>query len=145
MMATERYYNCPACQRHKRADGALFEVLLNFPKNVPNCLCGSPNELLLIPPFAFGAGGKRFKVLDAFHEKAKWKNDGTTVTFYPFLVVLENTRGRSQIVWLPYWHKDGRKLKYGERAPWTDARLFCGLFAQAHEKGYFREPLPKAF
>jgi hypothetical protein len=89
-------------------------------------------------------GWKCFKVLDAFHEKATWKNDGRTVTFYPFLVVLENTRGRSQKVWLPYWHKDGRKLKYGERATWTDARLFCGLFAQAHAKGYFRVPPPKS-
>ena len=96
-MASERYFSCCKCQKRQPANTArLFDVLLKFPKSVPICTCGARSDLFLIPPFALGAGGQRFKVLDAFHENVSWEANGSRVTFYPFLVVLENLRGKSQ-------------------------------------------------
>jgi hypothetical protein len=136
-MATERYYDCPRC--HKRSpSGLLFDVLLDFPKSLPICSCGENNELLLIPPFAFGAGGKCFKVLDAFHEEISWEDKGKSVTFYPFLTILENVEDKSLKIWLPYWHVEEGKRKFGERAPWMDAELFEGLLTKAQTRNYFR-------
>jgi hypothetical protein len=117
----------------------LFDVLLDFPKSAPKCPCGETNDLLLIPPFAFGAGGSCFKVLDALHEIVSWKDKGKRITFYPFLVVLESTEDKSRKIWLHYWHVEETRRKFGERAPWMDADLFCGLLAKAHAKGYLRE------
>jgi hypothetical protein len=94
----------------------------------------------LTPPFAFGAGGKHFQVLDVFHEKVSWEDKEKLVTFYPFLVVLKNTGDKSLKVWMPYWHTEDSKVKFGERAAWMDAELFDGLLSQARAKNYFRNP-----
>lgn len=136
-MATKRYYECPKCCKRAPVSKLLFDVLLDFPKSVPNC-CGKKNKLLLIPPFALGAGGRCFEVLDAFHKSVSWKDKSKRVTFYPFLVVLENTDNKKRVFWLPYWHLEESKRKFGERAPWMDASLFYGLLAKAHKKGYLR-------
>jgi hypothetical protein len=137
-MTTERYYNCSRCDKRTRSSELLFNELLGFPTSIPTCQCGESNELLLIPPFAFGAGGKCFKVLDAFHETETWENEGKMVRFYPFLIVLENTDDKSLKVWMPYWHLEESKIKFGERAPWMDSDHFDGLLAKARVKGYFQ-------
>jgi hypothetical protein len=139
-MATERYYSCPKCRKRTRSSDLLFDILMDFPKSIPNCSCGESNELVLIPPFAFGAGGSCYKVLDAFHESVSWKDESNKqVAFYPFLLVLENADNKSQTIWLPYWHIHETKRKFGERAPWMDAEMFDGLLAKARAKGYLRE------
>ena len=135
-MATERYFNCPKCRRRIPSLELLFDVLLEFPKSVPDCSCGESCELLLIPPFALGAGGMCFKVLDAFHESVSWMNDKKRVTFYPFLIVLEGRGDGKRKFWLPYWHVEGSRRKFGERAPWMDADLFADLLCKAHARGY---------
>jgi|HubBroStandDraft_6_1064221.scaffolds.fasta_scaffold93887_3 hypothetical protein len=137
-MATERYYNCSKCHKRTHSSELLFDELIDFPASIPTCFCGESNELLLIPPFAFGAGGKCFKVLDAFHEEVSWEDNGKSITFYPFLIVLENTDDKSMKVWLPYWHLEESKRKFGERAPWMDAELLDGLLAKARAKGYLQ-------
>jgi hypothetical protein len=138
-MASERFFICRKCQQRQSASAErLFDLLQDFPKLLPICSCGAKRDLFLIPPFALGAGGQRFLVLDAFQQRVSWKAGGYRVTFIPFLVVLENLRDKSQKVWLPYWHKDGPRLKYGERAPWMDATRFDALLEQARAKGYFR-------
>ena len=138
-MATERYYICSGCKKRTNLSAPLLDVLLDFPKSIPNYECGERNELLLVPPFALGAGGDCFKVLDAFYESVSWKNKSKLVTFYPFLVILENSDDKNRKVWLPYWHKEESSRKFGERAPWMDAELFHGLLAKARSKGYLRE------
>ena len=64
--------------------------------------------------------------------------DGNTITFYPFLVVVER-HGRGNAIWLPYWHvvEDGirRKKKFGQWAPFMDEKLFVDLIVQARENG----------
>lgn len=135
-MATARSYQCFKCRKQTSVPGKLFSLLLDFPKPVPDCPCGEKNELLLTPKFALGAGGVCFRVLDVFHESSSWKDGDKTVTFYPFLVVLENTDDKVQWIWLPYWHVIDSSTKYGERAPWMDTGLFNGLLSKARAKGY---------
>jgi hypothetical protein len=99
----------------------------------------------LIFKFGLGAGGAECKVLHAFlpRERIWWEDDGKTVTFFPFLVVMKRMDEEGQPFWLPYWHTvegPGRKvLKYGQWAPWMDADHFKDLLAQAREKGYLCE------
>jgi len=113
-----------------------LDVLLDFPKSIPSCAsCGGNNELHLLPPFALGAGTRDFRVVDAFHESVSWRSKNKVV-FYPFLVILECRGEDDRMVWLPYWHIDGGKAKFGERAPWMDFSLFEGLVEQARSKGY---------
>ena len=137
-MASDRYYKCMICGKKTPQRERLLDVLLEFPKSIPNCAsCGRSNELRLIPPFALGAGTHEYKVLDAFHESLPWQDENKVdVVFHPFLVVLERTDGNGQMVWLPYWHIHGTKAKFGERAPWMDIDLFVGLLTQARAKGY---------
>jgi len=135
-VASIRYYKCTKCGK-QAGTGKLLDVLLGFPKSIPNCAsCGGSNELRMIPPFALGAGAHEYTVLDAFHEELSWPHGGNKVLFYPFLVILEYTDGNGRTVWLPYWHIYGTKAKFGERAPWMDIDLFEGLLAQARAKGY---------
>lgn len=141
-MATERYEYCPKCKSRTTSRHRLFDRLLKISNDDYNCAtCGGRTDLWLIPPFALGAGGKSFVVLDVFSGRRRWKNNGKAIIFHPFLVVLEDTKSRNKTVWLPYWHTDGSRLKYGERAPWMDADLFCGLIEQAQAKGYFIGPI----
>ena len=138
-MATKRYCSCPKCHKRTHSSGLLFDTLLNFPRSLLGCPCGETNELLLLPPFSLGAGGKCFKVLDVFYESVSWRNEGKQVTFYPFLIVLEDTENKDHKIWLPYWHVEESKRKFGERAPWMDADLFTALLAKAHARGYLRD------
>jgi hypothetical protein len=96
--------------------------------------------------FRFGleVGDRPCRVLDTFLPAhiATWRLDNdSTAEFYPFLVVVESSDGKSQFVWLPYWHvvadKDGTvSRKYGQWAPFMDTEAFGSLLSQARAKGY---------
>jgi hypothetical protein len=75
-------------------------------------------------------------------ELESWKEkDGSPVTFYPFLVILN--RGRRLAAWLPYWHVVERKKreikKYGQWAPLMDFKLFSDLLAQARSSSAIKD------
>jgi hypothetical protein len=144
VMATERYFTCK-CSAPDYC-GELFEALHNLAK-LPESICprcGEAKQLHLIFQFGLGAGSPDCKVLAVFspEEGVSWQTDeGETVTFYPFLVVLESDE--RQKIWLPYWHtveKAGHvQKKYGQWAPFLDDDAFRSLYAQAQRRGYLRE------
>jgi hypothetical protein len=145
-MATERYYFCPECQRKTRPP-TLFEALEEFSRGggALNCECGNRRELHLGFEFGLEAKQAKGKVLDAFlpEEPVQWSTqDGRTIRFLPFLVVLQRTDTDEEEVdfWLPYWHivegDSGRKRKYGQWAPWMPTDVFSSLVKQACLKGY---------
>jgi len=45
-------------------------------------------------------------------------------------------RGRTRAYWLPYWHVEAGKEKYGQWAPFMNERSFKDLLLQARQKGY---------
>jgi hypothetical protein len=128
---TWRDYVCSECHYKKRA-GKLLNALKNFRicKQCP--ICGRAMELLLYFDFGLDIGRTKCRVLDVFLPKRRigW-ND---VVFYPFLVVLR--RGRTRAYWLPYWHVEAGKEKYGQWAPFMNERSFKDLLLQARQKGY---------
>ena len=147
-MATIREWSCEGSCPPIEA-GPLFDALLSIVQEGkgPDCPAHPPTPHQLRLTFAFGLNGKDSvgTVLGAFipGELESWPHShGTTVYFYPFLVVLHR-HGRKQAVWFPYWHlvksKDGQtvKKKYGQWAPFMDERLFRDLLEQARRKGFF--------
>ena len=131
---TWRDYVCNECHHKKRA-GKLFDALKNFRTRIEQCPnCAHAMELLLYFDFGLDGGRTRCKVLEVFLPKrlTRWNS----VVFYPFLVVLK--RGRTQAFWLPYWHVEAGKLKYGQWAPFMDESLFKDLLLQAQQRGYLR-------
>jgi hypothetical protein len=79
-------------------------------------------------------------VLDVFlpEREEPFSNDGKKVTFYPFLVVLEGVEEPGVCYWLPYWHLEDGKRKYGQYAPFLDSYQLEELIQQAIQKGYLR-------
>jgi hypothetical protein len=79
-------------------------------------------HLELTFPFGLEAGRHIGKVLDAFlpADIVEWaREDGATVRFYPFLVMVEAISEGDTFAWLPYWHvvihKEGKvERKYGQ-------------------------------
>ena len=146
-MATIREWYCEGSCRPVKA-GPLFDVLLSVAQEGVDRICPrkhpTPHRLRL--GFNFGLNGKDSisTVLGAFipRNPESWSGrNGTTVRFFPFLVVLRR-HGREQAVWLPYWHlvdsMDGRTIKkYGQWAPFMDECHFHELLAQARSKGFF--------
>jgi hypothetical protein len=55
------------------------------------------------------------------------------VTFYPFLIVLQNKEGK-QFCWMPYWHVTGKEARYGQHAVCLERGQFDSLRAQFKEK-----------
>ncbi|RMG26793.1 MAG: hypothetical protein D6724_01035 [Armatimonadetes bacterium] len=99
-------------------------------------------ELRLRFDFGLNAPDRACTVRDCFapRQLESWNEaDGSRVTFYPFLVILQR-HGRELAAWLPYWHTidNGFRTvqKYGQWAPFMDFRLFADLLNQAAEKGY---------
>ena len=123
------------CHFEKRA-GNFFDALKNVHVgNTPKCKeCGDSMSLRLQFPFGLGIGRTKCTVLDVFlpTKRPRW----SAVVFYPFLVVLK--RGRATAYWLPYWHVDGGKKKYGQWASFINEPVFKELLAQARQKGYLR-------
>ena len=140
---TRKYRICVPCQKSEKTESPrLFDVLNKFSQSTQKCpSCGHPTELRLIFPLGLGAGTPECKVLDVFTECVDWQQaDGKTVTFRPFLVVMEQVDNQDLIFWLPYWHfidGDGApERKYGQWAPWMNAKVFGSLLEQARTKGY---------
>jgi hypothetical protein len=104
--------------------------------------CAAETSFHLRFDFGLGAADNQSTIAGVFHprEPETWVDrDGSKVTFYPFLVVL-NRKNRERAIWLPYWHvverKSARPLeKYGQWAPFMDAHLFDDMLAQARAAG----------
>lgn len=142
-MATERYYRCEPCCKEHRTYEQLFVTLSNFStcQQGPGCgVCGREQELHVVMNFGLGAGPQRFRVLRAFlpEQPESWQHpeDQTPVTFYPFLVILRPLGQRGRSFWLPYWHRHGATMKYGQWAPFVDDPQFSDLVGKARENGY---------
>jgi hypothetical protein len=141
-MATDWYYRCPRCDRRTATRMRLFDTLRDFsqPGSRPACGgCGADRELRVSMAFGLGAGRQDSRVLHTFFpsDPVRWQHeDGEQVTYYPVLVALQGTGGGGVSFWLPYWHTHGRKTKYGQWAPFTDAPQFSDLLAQARRAGY---------
>jgi hypothetical protein len=140
-MATERYFVCK-CPQPTPA-GRLFDALRDIAEGRDlTCLrCETSKELHLVFQFGLEGGSPECRVLAVFSPTgpgATWETaEGETVTFFPFLVVLESNE---QHVWLPYWHtveKSGSlQRKYGQWAPFMSPETFRSLLAQARRRGY---------
>jgi hypothetical protein len=125
-------------------------MLLTFSKAEIRCkTCAKGAELRLSFPYGLEAGAWTYKVLDAFSpdEPESWdKQDGSKVTFYPFLVVMGYVDNPVRTdngfaFWFPYWHieqdeKGTVKRKYGQWAPCLDHGILTSLLGQARRKGY---------
>lgn len=136
-MSTQRYWYCSKCGKKAKVP-FLFDALFRFVGVRPTCdHCSATKELHLDFDFGLGATGAKCTVRDVFRppDPPSWKHEGETVTYYPFLVVLEDEE-REQCFWLPYWHVHGTRRKFGQWAPFMNARLFRSLLDQAREKGY---------
>lgn len=83
--------------------------------------------------FQLGCGDGEFKVISA-HLPSKLESwlgeEEEEVTFYPFLVTLEQADGK-RFCWMPYWHVTGREAKYGQHALCLDYKQFQSLIEQA--------------
>lgn len=142
-MATRRFLVCKQCGP-SLARGTLFELLLSRAHGqLHRCpKCDALAALRLNFDFGLNAPDSECTVLDCFapQQPESWKEkDGSTVTFYPFLVIVRR-HGRDLAAWLPYWHivarGHRRTRKYGQWAPFMDFHLFRDLLAQAEAKGY---------
>jgi hypothetical protein len=144
-MATKQTVRCLKCG-DTPVKGTLFRALLDIAEN-PNdrkCKhCGSDVSLCLGFEFGLDAADKESVIERVFRPRdlERWPStDGSTVSFYPFLVVL-NRKNRERAVWLPYWHLLERpgwkrpKEKYGQWAPFMDRHLFEDLLSQARDAG----------
>lgn len=148
-MATRREYFCKTCRMLVWA-GSFFNALKNAAENhVPACPeCGGDRTLRLTFELGEGVGPRSWDVVHAFfpskklpYESVHWpKEDGTPVTFYPFLVVLGKPDHEEETsVWLPYWHLeqngDKTRYKYGQWAPLMEMAIFEDLLRQARDAG----------
>ena len=147
-MGTQRFLICSDCGRFP-AKGQLFKLLLRQAGGaIEQCpKCQKVMALGLTFSFGLNAPFPECTVRDCFSPRKpqSWtETDGSLVTFYPFLVVL-NRHGKDLAAWLPYWHvvarANGPQYKYGQWAPFMDARLFQDLLQQAQSKGYFSNGL----
>jgi hypothetical protein len=123
----------------------LLDLLLAQAQGDPHRCprCGAEAKLRLKFEFGLGARDSECTVLASFipQKLESWSQpDGTAITFYPFLVILQR-HGRKLAAWLPYWHVidgDGKRTrKYGQWAPFMDFELFADLLNQARQSGYF--------
>lgn len=133
-----QYLYCPQCHKKCSTHQKLFDTLYEFSRTSPeNCgFCGGMRELRLTLDFQLGAGDGEFKVASAFlpDKLDSWLGEEEEeVTFYPFLVVLENSEGK-QFCWMPYWHVTGKEARYGQHAVCLNSSQFDSLMAQLGEK-----------
>jgi len=134
---TWRDYVCESGKRgHKRRAGNLFDALVEFSTDgARKCdKCGHATELRLQFDFGLDIGRTPCTVLNVFMPRklVRWNK----VVFYPFLVVVQ--RGKTLAYWLPYWHLDDGKKKYGQWAAFMNEPLFKDLLLQAKKHGYLR-------
>jgi hypothetical protein len=132
-----QYFFCTQCHKKHTAHHKLFDTLYDFQRTTPeDCpSCGGTRELHLTLDFQFGSGDGDFTVVSAsLPEKLdSWLGEEQEeVTFYPFLVVLENHSGQ-RFCWMPYWHVTGKEARYGQHAICLDYAQFQSLIAQAKD------------
>lgn len=136
-MATQRYYSC-GCG--KQRFWPLFDALREFQSEGPYICdsCGERKELHLVFPFGLGAAASHCTVEAVFLPRRleRWMHRKQKVTFFPFLVILNKVGGTA--CWLPYWHIEGKKKKYGQWAPYMGTTPFRDLLTQARKAGYLR-------
>jgi hypothetical protein len=145
-MATDQNYRC-RCGTRPVDDVQLFDALLNIAKSRrPVCDgCAMTKELALTFHFRLDGGEPQCRVLAVYSPigpTASWIAAGETITFHPFLVILEDPdEGRK--VWLPYWHtgeRDGNTRRmYGQFAPFLSYDTFRSLLAQARRDGFLTD------
>lgn len=136
-MASQFFY-CYVCRKKFPTRQKLFETLYDFCKSSPEpCpVCGAARELRLTLDFQLGSGDGDFKVLSAFlpDKLESWLGqEEEEVTFYPFMVVLENSEAK-QFRWMPYWHVTGKEARYGQHALCLERAQFDSLVAQSETK-----------
>lgn len=122
----------------------MFQMLLRAAEGkISSCArCSGPAAIHLTFDFGLNASHNEAEIEGVFCPRRleSWQTKrGQKVTFYPFLVILKRAH-RKRAVWLPYWHVVERRgkrpaQKYGQWAPFMDARLFESLLAQAREAG----------
>lgn len=132
-MASQFFY-CYVCRRKHPTHQKLFDILYDFCKSSPEpCpVCGAARELRLTLDFQLGGGDGEFKVISAFlpDKLESWLGEEEEeVTFYPFLVVLENA-AHKQFCWMPYWHVTGKEARYGQHALCLESAQLDSLMAQ---------------
>lgn len=149
-MATKKIHHCPreghACRPAGRA-ASLFQTLKDWAdeKRGTCKVSGLPIvELELELDFDLGTPHNRFSVRHCFYHEESWTDKrGRTITFHPFLVVLE-MEGRGLATWFPFWHTvGGKKPRFGQWAPCMDMTHFQLLLKKAKEKGYDFEALER--
>jgi hypothetical protein len=144
IMATSRWYQCPTCKKREWA-GSLFHALRKLRDgSTPVLACHQAVPRLQLEfDFALGATGNCVDAIAAFlpTQSCSWPDEhNRTVTFYPFLVVMQNQEQRRSY-WLPYFHVidvGGGKsvIRYGQWAPFLGDDLFIDLLSQAKRAGY---------
>jgi hypothetical protein len=145
-MATDQTYICQ-CGKKPVDDVLLFDALLNIANSrKPVCnTCDATKELDLTFHFRLGGGEPQCRVLAVYSPigpTSAWTEAGETITFHPFLVILEDSdEGRK--FWLPYWHTAERggntRRMYGQFAPFLSVDTFKNLLVQAHRDGYLTD------
>lgn len=145
-MATDQYYSCQ-CAHRQRIFSQLFDALRNIANSQkPECnKCGMAKELDLTFHFSRKGGDPECRVLAVYSPippAPSWDDAGETITFHPFLVILDD-RDEGPRVWLPYWHtkeKEGKTRRmYGQFAPFLSHGALKNLLAQAHRDGYLTD------
>lgn len=134
-----QYHYCTLCHKKVSTSQRLFDTLYNFSKSGPeNCpACGNVRDLHISLDFQLGLGDGDFQVVHAFlpEKLESWLGEEEEeVTYYPFLVVLQETQESKQFYWMPYWHVTGKDARYGQHAVCLDHTQFESLVAQAQKK-----------
>lgn len=132
-----QYFYCTQCHKKSPTPHKLFDTLYQFSRTSPaHCaLCGSARELHLTLDFQLGAGDGDFQVVSALlpDKLDSWLGEeAQEVTFYPFVVMLQNGEGK-QFCWMPYWHVTGNEARYGQHAICLDKSQFDNLVAQVEK------------
>ena len=132
-----QYFYCTQCHKKSPTLHKLFDTLYEFSRRPPeHCpLCGSARELHLTLDFQLGAGDGDFQVVSALlpEKLDSWLGEeAQEVTFYPFVVMLENSEGK-RFCWMPYWHVTGKEARYGQHAICLDRSQFDDLVAQVEK------------
>ena len=129
----------------------MFQALKQLVKSQPRpcSSCGTLTELLLNFNFALGVQTRETASRAGYlprHSLPTWQENDSNVTFYPFLIIVENkSEAWGEAAWLPYFHLiDGSKskpvIKYGQWAPYLGIELFSDLLAQAMNDGHLKLP-----
>ena len=125
--------------------GSMFDTLKKKAEGHFDMCPQCKKELQIHFEFSFGmeVGNYKYKLLDCFlpDKPHQWQTSKGSVKWFPFLVVLENTKNNEQTIWQPYWHLETAKngssrRKYGQWAQVVEKYLFEDMLNKAKSKGY---------